>query len=127
MAAVAMPLEFRFGEIGHEVVVELAGGFEVARTTMAALYRTDVVFDEDSAGWGFGSKASAVLAVFLAPPVGGQTSGIRVAEAWALAAAADVLEFVFDLCQAAPQVRILGFQLGDPLLQRADPSQDSGL
>ena len=27
--SVAMPLEFGLGEIGHEVVLELAGGFEV--------------------------------------------------------------------------------------------------
>jgi hypothetical protein len=127
MTPVAMPLEFRFGQIGHEVVLELAGGFAVAGTTMGALHRTDVVFDEDGAGWGFGSEESGVLAVFLAPPVGGETFGIRAAGAWAFTTAADVLEFVFDQRQAAPQVRILGFQLGDPLLQGAHPSQDGGL
>src|SRR5262249_20865512 len=35
--SVAMPLEFGFGEIGDEVVFELAGGFEVAGPAMRAL------------------------------------------------------------------------------------------
>ena len=109
------------------MVLELAGGFEVPCATMGALLWVDVVFDEDGAGRGFGSKESGVLAVWLAPPVGGETVGILATGAGALATAADVLEFVFDLRQAAPQVRILGFQLGDPLLQGAHPSQDGGL
>ena len=53
---VAMPLEFRFGEIGHEMVLELAGGFEVARAAMRALPGADVIFDEDGAGRGLGSE-----------------------------------------------------------------------
>src|SRR5262249_21817945 len=69
MAAVAMPLEFRFGEIGHEMVLELAGGLEVARTTIGALHGTDVMFDEDGAGCGLRPEAAGVLAVFLAPAV----------------------------------------------------------
>jgi hypothetical protein len=47
---VAMPLEFRFGEIGHDVVLVLADGFEVAGAAMRALPGTDVVFDEDGVG-----------------------------------------------------------------------------
>src|SRR5262249_58933706 len=33
---VTMPFEFGFGQIGHEVVLELAGGFEVAGAAMRA-------------------------------------------------------------------------------------------
>ena len=74
VAAVAMPLELRFGDIGHEVVVELAGGFEIAAAAMGTLLGMDVVFDEDGAGRRLGSEGARVLAMLLATAVGARTS-----------------------------------------------------
>jgi hypothetical protein len=122
-----MPLESRFGEIGHEVVIELASGFEVAGATRGALLRTDVVFDEDGAGRGLRPEAAGVLAVFLAAAVDAGAVGLIAAANRAFAAPLDVLELVLDLGQPAVQVGALRLQVGDPLLQRADESQDGSL
>ena len=72
---VAMPLEFRFGEIGDDVVIELAGGFEVVSAAMGALLRADVVFDEDGAGRRLGSEGTGMLTVLLASAVGARAVG----------------------------------------------------
>src|SRR5262249_10888560 len=98
---VAMPLEFGFGEIGHEVVLELAGGFEVAGAAMRALLGTDIVFDEDGAGGRLRPEASGVLTMFLAPAVGARAVGFVAAIGEAFAALADVLQLVLDLRQPA--------------------------
>jgi hypothetical protein len=58
MPPVPMPLESGLGKIGHDVVLELACGFEVAGAAMGALPGTDVVFDEDGAGRRPGPKGS---------------------------------------------------------------------
>jgi hypothetical protein len=94
---VTMPLEFGFGEIGHEVVLELTGGFEIAGAAMRALHRTDVVFDEDGGGRGLRSEKPGMLAVFLAAVIGGGRVGVVTAIGGALAALADVLKLVLDL------------------------------
>jgi hypothetical protein len=86
-----MPLEFRFGQIGQDVVLELAGGFEVAGAAMRALLGTDLVCGEDSAGWGLGPKASGVLAMVLAPAVGARALRFVAAMGRAFAALTDVL------------------------------------
>jgi len=112
-----MPLEFGLGQIGHDVVRELAGGFEVAGAAMRALLGADVVFDEDGAGRGLGPKASGVLAMFLAPAVGARALRFVAATGCAFAALTDVLELVLDLSQPAAQVRVLRLQVGDPLLK----------
>ena len=124
---VAMPLEFRFGEIGHDVVLELAGGFEVARAAMRALPGTDVMFDEDGAGRGLGSEGSGVLTVLLASAVGARPLGRVTALGGALTAAADVLQLVLDLVQPAAQVGVFRLQVGDPLLEGGDMGPDGGL
>ena len=109
-----MPLELGFGEIGDEVVFELAGRFEIACTAMGALLRMDVVFDEVGAGWRFGAESSRDACD--APCGGGRpgTLGVVAAGAWAFAALADRLEFVLQLRQPTPQFGVLRFQLGDP-------------
>ena len=94
---VTMPLESGFGEIGHQVVLELTGGFEMAGAAMRALHRTDVVFDEDGAGRGLRSEKPGMLAVFLAAVIGGGRVGVVTAIGGALAALADVLMLVLAL------------------------------
>src|SRR5262249_37433326 len=125
--SVTMPLEFGLGEIGHEVILELAGGFEVAAAAMRALRETDVVFDEDGAGRGLGPKGSEVLAMFLAPAVGAWTLGLVAALGRAPGALLDVLELVLNLRQSAAQVRVLRLQVGDSSLERGEMGQDGGL
>jgi hypothetical protein len=127
MTAVAMPLEFRFGEIGHDMVVELAGGLEVAGAAVRALHGTDIMVDEDGAGWWLRPEAAGVLAEFLVPAVDAGAVGLIAAANRPFAARTEVLELVLDLGQSAAQVGILGLQVGDPLLQRGDEGQDSGL
>ena len=124
---VTMPFKFGLGEIGHEVVLELTGGFEIVAAAMRALLRTDVVLDEDGAGRGLRSEKPGVLAVFLAAVIGGWCFGVVTAIGDAFAALADVLKLVLDLRQAAVEVRVLCFKFGDPLLQGGDQGQDGGL
>jgi hypothetical protein len=88
---ITMPLESRFGEIGDDMVLELAGWLEVARAAMGALLRPDVMFDEDRTGRGLGSEGSGVLTVSLAAAVGARTMGLTAAMGRAFAAPVDVL------------------------------------
>ncbi len=74
---VTMRRDFRFGQCGHEVVLELAGAFDVAGSAMRALPGTDVLCDEDDAGCELGPKASGVLAIFLALAVGKRALKVR--------------------------------------------------
>src|SRR6516165_8424268 len=76
---VTMPLELGFGQIGHDVVLEPAGGFEVAGAAMRALLGADVVFDEDSAGRGLGPKRCRVVTMFLTSAVGAWAVGFVAA------------------------------------------------
>ena len=124
---IAMPLELRLGDVRHEVVLELAGGFEVARAAMGALLGTDIVFDEGGAGRGLGPKAAGVLTMSLAAAVGSRAVGLVAAPRGALAALMDGLQLVLDLRQPAAQVGVLRLQVGDPLLQGGDVGQDGGL
>jgi hypothetical protein len=122
-----MPLELGLGEIGDEVVLEVAGGFEVAGTAMGALLREDVVLDEDGARWGLRPKVAGVLTVFLAPAVGARGVGGIAAMDGASAALTDGLQLVLDLRQPAAQLRVLRLQGGDPLLEGGNEGQDGGL
>ena len=94
---------------------------------MSALLGADVVFDEDGAGRGLGSKASGVLAMVLTSAVGARAVGFVAAVGWAFATLTDVLQLVLDLGQPAAQIRILRLQVGDPLLKRGDEGQECGL
>jgi hypothetical protein len=118
---------YGFGQIGHEVVLELAGGLEVAGVAKRAPLGTDVVFDQDGAGWGLGPKASGVLAMFLTSAVGARAVGLVAAVGGAFAAPADVLEVVLDLGQPAPQFRGPRSPLSDPSLEGSHQGQDGGL
>jgi hypothetical protein len=122
-----MPLQLGLGEIGDEVVLEVAGGLEVAGAAMGALLRADVVFDEGGAGRRLGSEGAGVLPVLLASAVGARPLGRVTALEGSLAAPADVLELVLDLGQPAAQVGVLRLQVGDPLLQGGEMGQDGGL
>ena len=124
---IAMPLELRLGDVRHEVVLELAGGFEVARAAIGALLGTDVVFDEGGAGRGLGPKAAGVLTMSLAAAVGSRAVGLIAAPAPVLAVLMDGLQLVLDLGQPAVQVGVLHLEVGDPLLQGGDVGRDGGL
>jgi len=95
------------------VVFELAGRFEIARTTMGALLGMNVVLGKDSAGWGLRAKAPWVLTVFLATPVRAGPVGIVAAFVCLLLALVNLLEFVLQLPQPTPQFSVFRFQLGD--------------
>jgi hypothetical protein len=113
MTAVAMPLELGFRDIGHKVIVELAGRFEVLCAAMRTLLRMDVVVDEFGAWRGLGPKAPRVLTVFLATPVRAGTFEVVAAFVCVFLALVNLLEFVLELLQPTPQFSVLRFQLGD--------------
>jgi len=109
------------------MVLELAGGLEVAAAAMRALLGTDVMFDEGGAGRGLGPKGAGVVTVSLAATIGARAMGRVAAPGRTFAAPVDGLQLVFDLGQPAAEVGVLRLQVGDPSLQRGDVGQDSGL
>ena len=64
-----MPLEFGFRDIGNDVILELAGAFEVGGTAMGTLLRMNFMLNERGVRRRLGSKVTRVLAVLFAPPI----------------------------------------------------------
>src|SRR5260370_30508616 len=69
VAPVAIPLELGFRNIGHAVIFELAGRFQIVRTAMATVLGTNILLDEHGVGRPLGSKAAAMYGVLLAAAV----------------------------------------------------------
>src|ERR1700724_1907299 len=69
VAAVAMPFDLGFGDIGDDVVFGLARGFEVVAAAMGALLGMNVVFDECRTRRRVGPERTGMLAMLLAAPV----------------------------------------------------------
>src|SRR5580692_8063023 len=67
--AVAMPLDLGFGNIGDDMVLESPCRFEIVAATMAAFLGTNLVFDENGAGWRLGPERTWMLAMLLTPAV----------------------------------------------------------
>ena len=109
VAAVAMPLELGFGNIGHEMVSEPPGRFQIARTAMRTLLGMHIMFDKNGAGWGLRPKEPRVFAVFLATPVQAATLGVVAAVACAFVALVNLLQFVLQLRQPTPQLRVFRY------------------
>ena len=110
--AVAMPLDFRFRDVGDEMVVEGPGAFAVGRATMGTLVGMNVVFDEDRPGGRFLPKGTGVLAMLLAAAVGGRASLGGTFALGPLAALVDWLELVLHVRQAPPQLSVFCLQRG---------------
>jgi hypothetical protein len=112
VAAVAMPLDPRFRDIGDEMVVEGVGGYEVGRATMGALRGMDLVLDERGIrGW-FGAEDPGVLAMLPAAAVGGRTGLRGPLRLGALAPLVDLLQLVLHLGQAPLQLSVLRLEVG---------------
>ena len=108
-----MPLDLRYRDVGHEVVLELAGRFEVLAAAMATLLGMDIVFDEHRTRWRVGPNNARMLPVLLAAAVG-RGWALRFARAArALAALQDLLEFMLQLSQTAPQVGVFRLERDD--------------
>jgi hypothetical protein len=65
VAAEAMPLNLRLGDIGNDVVLELTGCFEIGAAAMGALLGPDIVFEETVPGGGSGRNEPGCLRCFL--------------------------------------------------------------
>ena len=117
VAAVAVPLDFRFRQIGDEMVLKGASIFEVGRTAEGALLGMDSVFDERGPWRWFVAHGTGVLAMRLAAAVGGCARLGRALGAGPLAALEDLLELVFHLREAAPQLGVFRPQFGVLRLQ----------
>src|SRR5262245_22126213 len=115
VAVVSMPLDLRFGDVGHEMVLELAGRFEVAAAAMAALLGLDVLFDEVRIRRPVGSNNARMSPVLLAAAVRRGCALLFARAARALAALPDLLEFVLHLAQTASQVGVFRLQRGDAI------------
>src|SRR5260370_4257827 len=112
VAAVAMPFDLRFRDIGDEMVLEDAGGFEVGRAAMGTLCGMDVVLDERQARRWLVPDITGVLAMLLAPAVGWRSGLGGAFRLGTVAALGDPLELVLQLRQAAPEFGVLRLQLG---------------
>jgi hypothetical protein len=104
-----MPLDFRFGDIGHDVLFDRSGGFEVVAAAVAAFLGMDIVLDENRVGGRFGSKATRMFTVFFPAPVFGLGLAIR-AGTRTLATLADFLQFVLQLRNPCSQFRVFRFE-----------------
>ncbi len=108
-AAVAVPLQLRFGEVGDEVVLVPVGDFEVPAAAMATLLWIDGMFDEDRTGGRLGSDTAGMLAVLLAAAVAARRLRAAAVPAGTLAALPDLLKFVL---QPPPQCGVVRLQFG---------------
>ena len=54
VAAITVPLELGFGEIGDDMVVEPAGGLQVSAATVGALRGVHIMLEERGVRWRFG-------------------------------------------------------------------------
>jgi hypothetical protein len=86
MPAKAMPLDFRFRNIGDKVVFKLFGWLKIAAAAVAALLGMNIVFNERGPRGRFGSKAARMFAMFLNAAIVGRTLPWRTAAASAFAA-----------------------------------------
>lgn len=109
MAMIPMPLDFRLGDIGHDVLFDRSGGFEVVAAAVAAFLGMDIVLDENRVGGRFGSKATRMLTVLFPAPVFGLGLGIRT-RTRTLATLADFLELVLQLRKPRSQFRVFRFE-----------------
>src|SRR5208283_1520985 len=118
VAAIAMPFQLGFGDVGHDVVFKLAGGFEVGAATMRALLRVDVVLDQCGIGGRFGPEDARVLAMLLAAAVGRRSLPQFALALGSLAALEELLDLMLELRDAPAQLGVLGFEFGNPLVAR---------
>jgi hypothetical protein len=116
--AIAMPFEFGFGKVGHDVVVELSRGSEVGAAAIRALLGVNVVLEEQSAGRRFGAKNARMFTVLLPPSIVGSPLP-RFAFAFvSLAALQKGLDLVFELGNPLAQLGVLGFEFRNPEVTR---------
>ena len=97
VAAVAVPFELRLGNVGDDVVFELADGFQVGATAMRALFGMNVVLDEDGSWRRLGAKDARMLAMLLATLVLGSSFSRRAFIVGPLATLEKSLYLMFEL------------------------------
>ena len=110
-----MPFDFGFRKIGDDMIIKLAGGFEILPAAMATLLGMNIVLDKQGIRGRFGSKKAWVLAMLLTAPVFARTLAAIRAAGRALAALVDLLQLMLQARQAAPQFLVLSLQRGDAL------------
>jgi hypothetical protein len=115
VSAVAMPLQLGFGEVSLKMIVEGAGRFQFHRAALGTLLGMDIVFDEHRTGRRLGPKGTRVLAMLLAAAVGRRARLARPRRTCPLAALVDLLELVFHLRQAVPQLGVFRFEFGNAI------------
>jgi hypothetical protein len=118
VSAIAMPFEFRLGNIGDDVVLELPGRFEVAAAAMRALLGMNVVLDELSLGRRLGPKNARMLAMLFAPFVVGRSLPRLRFGLGSFAALQKRLNLMFELRDPLAQLGVLRFELRNPSITR---------
>jgi len=118
VAAIAMPFELRFGNVGDDVLFEFAGGFKIGTAAMRALLGMNIVLDEDGPWRWLGAKDAGMLAMLLAPPILGSSLSGRPLIGGALAALEKCLHLMFELRNPSPQLSVFRFEFGNPLITR---------
>jgi hypothetical protein len=113
--AVAMPFDLGFGNVGDEMVIELAGRFEVLAAALRTLRGMNVVLDKNRVGRRLGTERAWMFAMFLAPPVGAGILSVLARAARALAALQELLDLLLQFRNPASQFSILRLDVGEPL------------
>ena len=106
-------------EIGHDVIFEMAGRFEIASTAVGTLVEMNLVFGKNGPEWWLRPELARMLTVPNAPTVRPHLLGIIPATARALAALMDLRECMFDTVQPASELSI--FRLEFPQAE-SEPS-----
>jgi hypothetical protein len=112
MAPIAMPFDLGLGNVSDEVLVELAGGCEVATAAMGTLLGMDIVFDEGRVRRRLRPEAARMFAEFLAATIFRDAFRIG-ARPRLFAALEDGLELLLEVRKPLPQLGVLRLQLGD--------------
>jgi hypothetical protein len=118
VSAIAMPFELRLGNVGDDVVFELSGVVEFAAAAMGALLGMNVVFDEDGPRRRIGTKDAGMDAMFLSPPIIGSSLTRLALTLGSFTSLQKGLDLMFELRNAPPQLGVLRFEFGNPLITR---------
>jgi hypothetical protein len=118
VAAIAMPFELGFRDVGDDVVVEFPRIFEVGTTAMVALLRMYFVFDELGVGRRIGTKDAGMFAMFFAAMIVGRPLARLGFGLGPFASLEEGLELVFELRDPLAQLGVLRFEFRNPFITR---------
>src|SRR4051812_48610409 len=106
VSAIAMPLEYGFGNVDDEVILEVVGRFGIVAAAVGTLLGMHVVFDEGGVRRRLGPKGAGMLAMLFEPAIIGSALAWRPAIALSLAALQELLHLMFQLRDPLAQLGV---------------------